>query len=448
MAEVPSAEQPSDVETLEVEVTQQAFTPAPQQPEEQAATVSPPGDIAPKPGLTVPDATTIGRANRPARFDAWYRAWDFRDIAVDEPQPLDEVPSGDSRSTTAEVSSAQQPSGNETLEVEVTQQASTPAPQQPEEQAATVSPPGDIAPKPGPTVPETTTVGEAHKPENLDVRYRAWNFRDIAADEPEPVDEVPSSGDSCSTTAEVSSAQQPSGNETLEVEGTQQAPSRAPQQPEDHAATVSPSVDSASTHAGSAVPKTMTVSEAHKPGKLDVRYRPWTLGAAELAAEEAEPSEAAPADENPSPTAAPETRSAGQMSGAETPHVQVSWQAPASRQSGEQGATVSPSGYGSPTSAASTFTSSAQSLGETKQSRRRLRISPTWLGVLALVFLLTTLGTGFVALKQSSQRVNGVSTITAQPRSISRYLHVMACSQGIWHRLARRSRSSSPRRRH
>ncbi|MGD0983935.1 MAG: hypothetical protein ABSA65_08980 [Acidimicrobiales bacterium] len=364
-----STEQPTEAVTARGELTRQTTASVAREP------ASP----------TVPEATTIV-ADEPDDLDARYRAWVLR--AAEEAKPFDGLPTSDDLSsrTAAEAPSAEQPSGVETFEVEVTQQASTPAPQQPEEQAAKVPPPGDIAPKPGPTVPDATTIGTTNRPARFDARYRAWNFRDIA-DEPQPVDEVPSSGDSRSTTAEAPSAERPSGVETFEVEVTQQAPSRALQQPEDHAA----SADSQSTHAGSTVPETTTVREAHKPGKLDVRYRPWTLGAAELAAEEAQPSEAAP-----------ETRSAGQMSGAETPHVQVSWQAPAFRQSGEPGATVSPSGHSSPTSAASTFTSAAQSVGETKQSRRRLRISPARLGVLALVFLLTTLGTGFVALNQSS----------------------------------------------
>jgi hypothetical protein len=72
--------------------------------------------------------------------------------------------------------------------------------------------------------------------------------------------------------------------------------------------------------------------------------------------------------------------------------------ATAPQQPEEQAATVSPTAYRAPTSASPGFTDTTMMLGETKKSRRRLRVLVT---TLAAVFFVATLGTGFVALKQN-----------------------------------------------
>jgi preprotein translocase subunit SecG len=72
--------------------------------------------------------------------------------------------------------------------------------------------------------------------------------------------------------------------------------------------------------------------------------------------------------------------------------------ATAPQQPEEQAATVSPTAYRAPTFASPGFTDTTMMLGETKKSRRRLRVL---VATLAAVFFVATLGTGFVALKQS-----------------------------------------------
>ena len=97
--------------------------------------------------------------------------------------------------------------------------------------------------------------------------------------------------------------------------------------------------------------------------------------------------------------AMPEVRSRDQASDDETPRGQVTAQAAtAPQQPEEQAAAVSPTAYRAPTSASLGFTDTTMMLGETKKSRRRLRVLVT---TLAAVFFVATLGTGFVALKQN-----------------------------------------------
>jgi hypothetical protein len=157
---------------------------------------------------------------------------------------------------------------------------------------------------------------------------------------------------------------------------------------------------------------------ADKPAELGARYRPWTLRDTKPVAEQAKPvdeqakpvaEQAKPVDE-PAASAdltsdtTPAVRSDEQASDAETPHDQVTSPAepaPAPEEPEEQVVTAPPSSYSAPTSVP-TFTNVTTILGETKKSRRLLRVSPTVVGVLALVFLLAALGTGFVALRQNS----------------------------------------------
>jgi hypothetical protein len=199
---------------------------------------------------------------------------------------------------------------------------------------------------------------------------------------------------------------------TLRRQVTRQAePASVPQQPEEQAVSVTPSANGAPT----SVPRftdTTATRRAAKPGKIEPRYRPWTLRDSHVSAEEAQAvdeaavsaEEAQAVDEaavsaDLSSPAMPEVRSGDQASDAMTLRGQVTAQAAtAPQQPEEQAATVSPTAYRAPTSASPGFTDTTMMLGETKKSRRRLRVLVT---TLAAVFFVATLGTGFVALKQN-----------------------------------------------
>jgi hypothetical protein len=120
---------------------------------------------------------------------------------------------------------------------------------------------------------------------------------------------------------------------------------------------------------------------------------------AAVSAEEAQVVDEAAVSADLGSPAMPEVRSRDQASDDETPRGQVTAQAAtAPQQPEEQAATVSPTAYRAPTSASPGFTDTTMMLGETKKSRRRLRVLVT---TLAAVFFVATLGTGFVALKQN-----------------------------------------------
>ena len=360
------------------------------QPEEHAAIVSPSASSTPEPaGPTFTDATPIN-AGKPGKLDARYRPWTLRDteLAVEETKLVDEP------------------------------------------------------------------AASSDKPGKLDARYRPWTLRDteLAVEETKLVDEPAASSDlSSPTTPEVRSGDQTSDAMTLRRQVTRQAePASVPQQPEEQAVSVTPSANGAPT----SVPRftdTTATRRAAKPGKIEPRYRPWTLRDSHVSAEEAQAvdeaavsaeeaqavdeaavsaeeaqavdeaavsaeeaqavdeaavsaeeaqavDEAAVSADLGSP-AMPEVRSRDQASDDETPRGQVTAQAAtAPQQPEEQAATVSPTAYRAPTSASPGFTDTTMMLGETKKSRRRLRVLVT---TLAAVFFVATLGTGFVALKQS-----------------------------------------------
>jgi hypothetical protein len=147
-----------------------------------------------------------------------------------------------------------------------------------------------------------------------------------------------------------------------------------------------------------ATPNTWTTA----PGAEERHSNP-TLDNAEFAAEEAKLVEGILVSAVLGSLTTPEVRSRNQTSGAET-HDQGMWQtAPAwaPEQPHEQAVTVSPSAYRAPTFASPTFTDTTL-LGEAKKSRRRLRLSPLVVAILAAVFFVSTFGTGLVALKQNA----------------------------------------------
>ena len=233
----------------------------------------------------VPTHTTSAtiNADKPAKPDAPHWVWNFRDIAAaaEQAKPVDEPPSS------AELGSPSVPEvlpGDQTTDAETpqdlgTRQAPVPVPEQPVEQAATVSPSAHIAPTPD--VPKPTTSGtiNADEPDKLAARYRSWNFRDIAAaaEQAKPVDEPPSSAELGSPSVpEVLPGDQTTDGETPQDLGTKQAPVPAPEQPVEQAVTASPSAHIAPTLAVPTHTASATVN-ADRPGKLDARYRPWTL---------------------------------------------------------------------------------------------------------------------------------------------------------------------------
>ncbi|MGD0287652.1 MAG: hypothetical protein ABSC31_14970 [Acidimicrobiales bacterium] len=513
--EVLPGDQTTDAETPQDLGTRQAPVPVPEQPVEQAATVSPSAHIAPT--LDVPKPTTSGtiNADEPDKLAARYRSWNFRDIAAaaEQAKPVDEPPSSAELGSPSvpEVLPGDQTTDGETPQDLSTRQAPVPAPEQPVEQAVTASPsahiaptlavpthtasatvnadrpgkldaryrpwtlraaelvaeedstdattvdadrpgrldaryrpwtlsaaelvaeeekPVDEAPRPvvttspsaygsptsaGPASADTTTMGTADKPAKLDARYQRWTLRDTGrvAEQAKSVDEPAASIDlSSDTTPEVRSADQTSDAEAVRGQARRQADLLpAPPQPEEPVVTVSPPTSSAPESGGTASGDTTAMVTADKPAELGARYRPWTLRDTKPIAEQAKPvAEQAKLVDKPaasvdlSSDTTPEVRSDEQTSDAETPHDQMTSPAepaPAPQEPEEQVVTVPPSLYIAPTSVP-TFTNVTTILGETKKSRRLLRVSPTVVGILALVFLLAALGTGFVALRQNS----------------------------------------------
>jgi hypothetical protein len=368
------------------------------------------------------------------------------EFAAEEARLLDELlASADlSSPTVPEIRSGDQTSDTEASHGQVTWHASAPAPEQPEEQAATVSPSAHIARTfavPTHTASPTVNVGrpgklnaryrpwtlgvaglvaeedstdtaavDADRPGSLDARCRPWTLRtaELVAEEEKPVDDPPAPDDLSSPPApapEVRSADRTSDAEAVRGQATRQEdPLPAPLQPEEPVVTVSPPTSSAPKSAGPASIDTTTMRTADKPAELGARYRPWTLRDTKLVAEQAKPVDKPAASVDLSSDTTPEVRSDEQTSDAETSHDQMTSPgepAPAPQEPEEQVVTVPPSLYSAPTSVP-TFTNVTTILGETKKSGRLLRVSPTVVGILALVFLLAALGTGFVALRQNS----------------------------------------------
>ena len=143
---------------------------------------------------------------------------------------------------------------------------------------------------------------------------------------------------------EVLPGDQTADGETPQDLGTKQAPVPVPEQPVEQAVTASPSAHIAPTLAVPTHTASATVN-ADRPGKLDARYRPWTLSAAELVAEE-DSTDATTVDaDRPGRLDAryrPWTLSAAELVAEEEKPVD---EAP------RPVVTTSPSAYGSPTSA-------------------------------------------------------------------------------------------------
>ena len=434
--EVRSVDLTSDAERAHEPGTWQVVpATAPQQPEKLTVTVLSSGHGAPT------DTTTIS-ADEPGELDDLHQTWVLgaTELEVEEAKLVDEPPGAVDliSPTTPEVRSIDMNSDAEAPHGRRTWRAPRAVTlRQPEEHAAIVSPSASSTPEPaGPTftdatpinagkpgkldaryrpwtlrdtelaVEETKLVDEpaasSDKPGKLDARYRPWTLRDteLAVEETKQVDEPAASSDlSSPTTPEVRSGDQTSDAMTLRRQVTRQAePASVPQQPEEQAVSVTPSANGAPT----SVPRftdTTATRRAAKPGKIEPRYRPWTLRDSHVSAEEAQVVDEAAVSADLGSPAMPEVRSRDQASDDETPRGQVTAQAAtAPQQPEEQAATVSPTAYRAPTSASPGFTDTTMMLGETKKSRRRLRVLVT---TLAAVFFVATLGTGFVALKQN-----------------------------------------------
>ncbi len=405
--EVRSVDLTSDAETAhELGTWQVVPATAPQQPEKLTVTVLPSAHAAPTSVPRFTDTTTIS-ADGPGELDKLHQAWTLgaTELKVEEAKLVDEPPGAVDliSPTTPEVRSIDMKSDAETPHGRGTWRAPRAVTlRQPEEHAAIVSPSASSTPEPaGPTFTDATPIN-AGKPGKLDARYRPWTLCDteLAVEETKLVDEPPASTDlSSPTTPEVRSGDQTSDAMTLRRQVTRQAePASVPQQPEEHAVSVTPSANGAPT----SVPRftdTTATRRAAKPGKIEPRYRPWTLRDSHVSAEEAQAVDEAAVSADLGSPAMPEVRSRDQASDDETPRGQVTAQAAtAPQQPEEQAATVSPTAYRAPTSASPGFTDTTMMLGETKKSRRRLRVLVT---TLAAVFFVATLGTGFVALKQN-----------------------------------------------
>jgi hypothetical protein len=146
------------------------------------------------------------------------------------------------------------------------------------------------------------------------------------------------------------------------------------------------------------------MSRADELQKLDALHRSGALSDSEFAAEKAKLLDGIVALTTLGSLTTPHLLSGDEASPAVTSQVQEMRQVePAwgAQRPPEQAVTVSPSAYSAPVSAGPTFTDTTF-LGNAKKSRRRLRVSPLIVGILAAVFFLATLGTGFVALKQNT----------------------------------------------
>jgi hypothetical protein len=351
------------------------------QPEEHAAIVSPSASSTPEPaGPTFTDATPIN-AGKPGKLDARYRPWTLRDteLAVEETKLVDEPAASSDLSspTTPEVRSGDQTSDAMTLRRQVTRQAEPASvPQQPEEQAVSVTPSANGAPTSVPRFTDTTATRRAAKPGKIEPRYRPWTLRDshVSAEEAQAVDEA-------AVSAEEAQAVDEAAVSAEEAQAVDEAAVSAEE---------AQVVDEAAVSAEEAQVVDEAAVSAEEAQAVDE---------AAVSAEEAQVVDEAAVSADLGSPAMPEVRSRDQASDDETPRGQVTAQAAtAPQQPEEQAATVSPTAYRAPTSASPGFTDTTMMLGETKKSRRRLRVLVT---TLAAVFFVATLGTGFVALKQN-----------------------------------------------
>ncbi len=362
--EVPSHVETKTAAASQAELTSQAPVSLPQPPEQPPA-ISWPSAFANRTSASPTVPVAAPSAERPHDLDARYRAWVLR--AAGEPKPVDRPAASASLPLAAapEVPSRVEANAAETSPREVTLPAPVSASEQPRERATEVSPSASAAPKPvGPTFARTT-VNRANQPTKPDAPIRAWNFRDIASAvaEPSPIDKPHESADPEVT---VIAGDDASDTDAPPLEVTLHAATSAPERPDEDTA-ASLSADSAPEPPDRTVPETAMII-AHKPGKLDARYRPWTMSADELAAEKEE--------------AETEEVAAGQPTA---------------------DAHLSPSSSpldGMPRFQTGAF-SSATTMSNGKKALRG-RVSPTVVAILALVFLLTTLGTGFVAVRQNA----------------------------------------------
>src|ERR1035438_1832217 len=382
--EIRSGDQTSDAETPHGQLTWQAPAAVPQQPEALTVTVASSAYGAPASVPTFTD-TTINADE----LDELRQAWTLggTEPAVEEPKLVDELPASADLSspTTPEVRSVDLTSDAETAHEPGTWQVvPATAPQQPEKLTVTVLSSAHGAPT------DTTTIS-ADEPGELDDLHQTWALgaTELEVEEAKLVDEPPGAVDLISpTTPEVRSIDMNSDAEAPHGRRTWRAPRAVTlRQPEEHAAIVSPSASSTPEPAGPtftdatpinagkpgkldaryrpwtlrdtelAVEETKLVDEpaasSDKPGKLDARYRPWTLRDTELAVEETKQVDEPAASSDLSSPTTPEVRSGDQTSDAMTLRRQVTRQAePASvpQQPEEQAVSVTPSANGAPTS--------------------------------------------------------------------------------------------------
>ncbi len=380
--EVSPPDKTSDAETPPVEETSPQQLALRSQPERRQAPSWPSafGTRAPA-SPDMPEATTTS-ADKPQDLDARYRAWILR--AAGEPTPTGK-PAADPASPVArEVPVDDTSATAETPQPRVTPQAPTAAPNQQQVRPPVATPSPDSAPKPAGPSFTGTTVARATKPAKPESPIRAWNFRDIATAFEEPT-ATGEPHDSVGPSASATPADDTSDAGAPSVEAASQATPSAPEQSPEAAAP--PAADSEPEPTGTNLAEAATAI-AHKPGKLDARYRPWTMSAGELAAETEEPLEPPAADALVSPSVSPDVPDEEATRAAAPPGPETG-----------QAVTASPSPY-SASSEVPAFSSSTTMSAGTKP--RRDRFSPRVVGVLALVFLLTTLAAGFIALKQSS----------------------------------------------
>jgi len=144
-------------------------------------------------------------------------------------------------------------------------------------------------------------------------------------------------------------------------------------------------------------------SKDGEAGEPEAPLKAETGSETESAAEEATQVEETPVGADLASPGTPEDRSVDETSSAEEPDDEGhSEPAPPPGPAQEEAVTMSPAAYSEPAGAPAAFTNTTMPVGETRESRRRSRVSPAILAVLAAVFLLAALGTGFLAVKQAS----------------------------------------------
>ncbi|MGA3215393.1 MAG: hypothetical protein ABSD97_06840 [Acidimicrobiales bacterium] len=400
-----SAETPkprSDDRTTETETPsepeQAELATAVDQPEEEVVTLSPFAYQPPPPPETAFTDTTAPTENDEADTpEALHQdeTVEVTELVAEEAEQTDEVraPSVDlSSAETPELQADAQPSDVETSD-EQAQADPGLAAQQAEEEVVTLSPFAYLPPpSPEPTFTDATAPTENDEAATPEVLHEdeTVEVTELVAEEAEQAEEVPAPSVELSSaeTPELQSYAQTGDVETNDEQGQTDLESAA--QPEDEAS-VWRFAYSPQTW-GPTISDATTPSEDDEPQSYEA-YHDETGEDTEAASEEAEQPAVLPTSFKLSSSDTAEEQADEQAGDLETSDDHGEANATPAQVVLEEAVTASPK-------PPATHVSETTLLGETR-SRRRSRTSRIVVTVLAVVFFLTTLGAGFVALKQN-----------------------------------------------